>query len=220
MESAGDAMQLADKYKPRTWDDVLGQPKAVKIMRRMAENGIGGRAYFLSGKSGTGKNSIADVAAHSFAHDCQVFSSVGRELDDSTLNYWLELASGRGLAGNWAFIVDEIHGLSKRILERLLAVTDTGKIPEYVAWFFTTTWDGKAQLFETQADMGPFTGRCVEVPLTNQGLTKVFAEQAQKVARLEGLDGKPLPAYVALLTECNQSLRQAYNRIEAGAMLD
>jgi DNA polymerase-3 subunit gamma/tau len=47
---------LYEKYRPKTLDDVLGQTKAVKVIKRLIQNGAGGRCFWVSGGSGTGKN--------------------------------------------------------------------------------------------------------------------------------------------------------------------
>ena len=47
-------MQLTERYRPQTWGDVAGQDKAVARLRALAKRGLGGRAYWLSGQSGTG----------------------------------------------------------------------------------------------------------------------------------------------------------------------
>jgi hypothetical protein len=38
-------MQLYEKYRPKTIDDVLGQTKAVKVIKRLIQNGAGGAVF-------------------------------------------------------------------------------------------------------------------------------------------------------------------------------
>ena len=38
-------MQLYEKYRPNTFDDVLGQTKAVKVIKRLIQNGSGGAVF-------------------------------------------------------------------------------------------------------------------------------------------------------------------------------
>lgn len=45
-------VQLHEKHRPATFAEVVGQDKAIKRLRTVANRGIGGRAYWISGKSG------------------------------------------------------------------------------------------------------------------------------------------------------------------------
>lgn len=56
-------MQLTEQYRPKSWDDVVGQDKIVSKIQALAKRGLAGRAYWLSGQSGTGKTTIARVIA-------------------------------------------------------------------------------------------------------------------------------------------------------------
>jgi DNA polymerase III gamma/tau subunit len=40
---------LFEKYRPRQWSEVIGQDKTVRKVDRLAQRGLGGRAYWLSG---------------------------------------------------------------------------------------------------------------------------------------------------------------------------
>ena len=54
-------MQLALKHRPSSWAEVVGQDKAVEKLRALARSGrgLGGRAYWITGASGTGKGKPA-----------------------------------------------------------------------------------------------------------------------------------------------------------------
>ena len=54
-------MRLYEKYRPKTIDDVVGQPKACEQVRRMIAQGVGGRAVWISGPSGAGKTTLARI---------------------------------------------------------------------------------------------------------------------------------------------------------------
>src|SRR5262245_17092896 len=54
---------LAEQYRPRAWADVVGQDRAVNRIQGLVKRGLGGRAFWLSGQSGTGKTTIARLIA-------------------------------------------------------------------------------------------------------------------------------------------------------------
>lgn len=62
-------MQLHEQFRPTTWADVVGQDKAIKQINQLRKRGLGGRAYFISGQSGTGKTTIAKLLAAEIAND-------------------------------------------------------------------------------------------------------------------------------------------------------
>src|SRR5262249_21342165 len=139
---------LSEKQRPKSWDDVVGQDKAVRTLRQLeAKGGLTGRAYWFSGSSGTGKSSLALIAADSVADEWHTYTSTGRSLTLATVKQWHRDSEFRGWGEKpgWAFIVNEAHGLSKPVIEELLDILDPVK--SHVAWLFTTTTDGQERLF-------------------------------------------------------------------------
>src|SRR5215470_11837884 len=64
---------LTEKYRPSTWDDVVGQDKIVSRIRQLASRkALAGRAYWLSGQSGTGKTTIARLIAQEVADEFMI----------------------------------------------------------------------------------------------------------------------------------------------------
>ena len=56
-------MQLTEQYRPRTWADVVAQDEVLATIAALRKRGLGGRAYVLTGKSGTGKTTIVRLIA-------------------------------------------------------------------------------------------------------------------------------------------------------------
>ena len=215
-------MNLAEKYRPRDWPEVIGQPKACAMLRRFEERGdLAGRAYFISGKSGTGKTTLARIIASKVADSWNV-----EEMDasDLTADRIRQLQTEQGLLGmgvltGRAFIVNEAHGLRAEQVRRLLTLLEPGEIPAHVVWVFTTTSQGQAKLFDGIDDSGPLLSRCTVIELAQRELQSAFAQRALEIARAENLDGRPLSAYERLAKECNSNFRAMLQAIDAGAML-
>lgn len=216
---------LFEAVRPMTFDDVVGQEKAVKLLRRLSP---GGRAFWFAGPSGSGKTTLARILANTFAESWSI-----DEIDaqDCNMDYLRQIEvdmayKGMGEKKGKAWIVNEAHGLRGAILSRFLTLIE--RLPAHCMLAFTTTSAGQKQLFEGFDDATPLLSRCTVVPMawhefspSQVGpLTKQFAEYARKVAQREGLDGKPIERYWELALDCKHNLRMMLSKIEAGEMAD
>ncbi len=212
-------LSLYEQYRPRCWADVLGQAKVIQRVDTLRRRGLAGRAYWLSGQSGTGKTTIARLLADELADDIMVDEVDAETLTPTRLKEWERSGALKGFGdkGGRVFIINEAHGMDKEVIRQLLVTLE--RIPGHVVWIFTTTREGEKDLFGDNVDAPPLLSRCCELPLTTQGLAKPFAERARDIAQAEGLDGQPIAAYVRLLQVCRNNMRQALQRIENGEML-
>lgn len=203
---------LHEQYRPSRLSDVLGQEKAVKVLSRFGS--FGGRAFYLSGNSGTGKTTIAKIiAGQTVIGGFDVVEIVGRELTTLTLRSIMERWM---FCGGHALIVNESHGLTKPVIEKLLDVIEN--LPSHTVIIFTTSREG-ADLFEEQLDSSPFSSRCINISLASRGLAPIFARRAREIAGVEGLDGKPEADYMKLVNRHRSNMRAVLMEIESGAML-
>lgn len=148
-EKSREHTTLYRKYRPHTFDEVLGQDHIVSVLKNSAESGEPSHAYLFSGTRGVGKTSIARIFARALGtsdndiYEMDAASNTGvdnmRELS--------EAANTMPFDSKYkVYILDEVHMLSKsafnaflKTLEEpprhvifILATTETNKVPETV----------------------------------------------------------------------------------------
>lgn len=214
-------MQLFEQYRPSTWSDVKGQDKTVsRIQALVAGKRASGKAYWISGKSGTGKSTISKLLALEVADDWCI-----EELDAGSLTVaalreieqsWC--LAGMGEKGGRAYIVNESHGLRKDSIRQLLVMLE--RIPRHVVVIFTTTIDGEENLFEENLDSGPLLSRCLCFSLSQRDLAKPFAERALEIAQREKLNGNATLADMIKLCQTHRNnFRAVLSDVESGVFL-
>ncbi len=218
-------MQLYQKYRPQTWTDFVGQDKAVRTVRRILERpGFDRGAFWIeasgANNSGVGKTTLAWLIADQLADDFFVQEVDGARVTKAYVDGMAresQLCTWDGDKPYRVWIINEAHAITSGAVD--LFLTWLENLPAHCVVIFTTTRDVDAALFG-EHDSGPFASRCYQVTLTNQGLAKPFAERARAIARQEGLDGRPVSAYVRLVQDCKNNMRAVLQQIEAGAMLE
>jgi replication-associated recombination protein RarA len=214
---------LYERYRPGSWEEVIGQSKIVNQLRRIEQtSGLAGRAYWLSGKSGSGKSSLAYLIANSvagpklFQREIDAQDATPAELSDIERDCRLRPLSSMGGKGS-AIIINEAHGLRRDAVRKLLVILE--RLPQHVAFIFTTTLEGEAALFDATEDAHPLLSRCLCFKTNGRPGAEEAAKRLQAIAAAEQLDGRPLKDYVRLFNDNGGNWRACFQAIEAGEML-
>src|SRR5918998_2872457 len=154
-------VSLYRKWRPRTFDAIVGQEAVVRTLKRALETGRAAHAYLFSGPRGTGKTSTAKVLAMGL--NCAegptpepdgTCESCRAIINNSSLDVVeMDAASNRGIDEirdlrdkvNLApaqgrmkvYIIDEVHMLTTEAFNALLKMLE--EPPEHVVFVLATT---------------------------------------------------------------------------------
>jgi len=139
-ETVHTPIALYRKYRPKSFDDVLGQDHIVKVLEGAIKLQNISHAYLFAGSRGTGKTSIARIFA-------EKVGATGNDL------YEIDAASNRGIddvreiresvqtlpfeSKYKVYIIDEAHMLTKEAWNAFLKTLE--EPPSYVIFILATT---------------------------------------------------------------------------------
>ncbi|HYP31471.1 MAG TPA: DNA polymerase III subunit gamma/tau [Burkholderiaceae bacterium] len=157
---------LARKYRPRTFEQMVGQDHVVRALTHALEQGRIHHAYLFTGTRGIGKTTVSRILAKSLnctgpdgqggitAHPCGVCTACTEIDGDRFIDYIeLDAASNRSIdeirdlieraaykpsVGRYkVFMIDEAHQLTKDAFNALLKTLE--EPPEYLKFVLATT---------------------------------------------------------------------------------
>ncbi len=133
-------LALYRKYRPKSFDEVLGQDHITKVLESSIDSGKVSHAYLFVGSRGTGKTSVARIFSRALG------------ISDNDL-YEIDAASNRGIddirelrdgvrvlpfdSKYKVYIIDEVHMLSKDAWGALLKTLE--EPPAHVIFILATT---------------------------------------------------------------------------------
>lgn len=131
---------LAVLYRPRTFDEMIGQKSIIKILKRQVELHQFSNCYLFCGPSGDGKT----TAARSLCYEINKGKGEPIEIDAASNNgvdnvrAIIEDANTRALDAEYKiFIIDECHAITSQAWQAFLKCIE--EPPEYTIFIFCTT---------------------------------------------------------------------------------
>ena len=201
MKDKKEYKSLYRKWRPEKFEDVVGQEKAIRILRNSVIKDNTGHAYLFAGPRGTGKTSVARIMAKAIncedlseGEPCNSCNSCRKIESERSLDVIeIDGASNRGIgeirdlreevnympaeANYKVYIIDEVHMLTNEAFNALLKTLE--EPPERVMFIFATT--------EPQKIPETIISRCQvfefkEIPQS------LIQERIAEVAKEEGLE--------------------------------
>ncbi len=219
-------LALARKWRPGSFDKVVGQSHVVRALSNALDSGRVHHAYLFAGTRGVGKTTIARILAKALnceqgtsarpCGECTACTGIdgGRFLDlievdaasrtkvEDTRDL-LDNVQYRPTSGRYkVYLIDEVHMLSKHSLNALLKTLE--EPPPHVKFLFATTDPQKLPL--------TVLSRCLQFNLTRLPVAQIVERMAHICAD-EGVDADPA-ALVRLARGASGSMRDALSLLD------
>ncbi len=229
IEAPGDGASytvVARRYRPQTFEDVVGQDHVVQALRNAIRLNRVTHAYLFCGTRGVGKTSIARIFAKCLncvtgptetpCNVCDICRaiSVGQDVDvieiDGASNNGVEavreLRQNAGLRPSRSrfkiYYIDEVHMLSTGAFNALLKTLE--EPPEHVKFFFATTEPNKIPI--------TVLSRCQRYDFAGITPDQIAATLAE-ICQNEGVQADP-DALATIARRASGSMRDAQSLLE------
>ncbi len=222
---------LALKYRPQSFDDLIGQDVVVETITNSIKTNKVPNAYLFTGIRGVGKTTTARIVAKSLnclngienfckkelCENCEAISESRHidvlEMDAASktgvddVRDLIEFSRyGPASSKYKIFIIDEVHMLSKQAFNALLKTLE--EPPEYLKFIFATTEIKKIPV--------TVVSRCQRFDLSRIKSTELF-EFIKKIKKIE--NGKVSDDAIRLIVKISEgSVRDALSLLDRGLL--
>lgn len=156
--------ELYHKYRPKTLDDVIGQPDAVKVLRDYVKRKAIPQCLLLTGNSGVGKTTIARIIRRELGCGRTDFQEINCAQDASidlvrSLQQRCHLAPMSGPCRIW--YLDECQAMSRVSFAQQAMLKMLEDMPKHAYYILATT--------DTTKLLKAILTRCVQIRLNPLG---------------------------------------------------
>ncbi|NLW43329.1 MAG: DNA polymerase III subunit gamma/tau [Tissierellia bacterium] len=216
---------LYRKYRPKTFDEVIGQEHITQVLKNQLKTNSISHAYLFSGTRGTGKTSCAKILARAVNCEsdgdkpCNICPSCLESLEDSAIDIIeMDGASNSGVdhirnlkdrafyqptsLKYKVYIIDEIHMLTREAFNALLKILE--EPPAHLIFILATTEQERIPL--------TILSRCQKFQFRRIS-SKEIKSSLQLISDIEGitLDDK---TYNLIINNSDGSMRDAQSIME------
>lgn len=197
---------LARKYRPKNFDELIGQDALVRTLTNAIESGRIAHAFMMTGVRGVGKTTTARIIAKALNYagpdgkagpttgdtsDCPICQAITEDRHPDVIE--MDAASRTGVddireildgvryapteARYKVYVIDEVHMLSKNAFNALLKTLE--EPPEHVKFIFATTEIRKVPV-TVLSRCQRFDLRRVDVPTLSTHFTSISEKEGVK----------------------------------------
>ena len=195
-------MNLNIKYRPKEFDDVIGQENIIKSLQNDITSNNISPAYLFVGNSGIGKTTMAKIFAKKINGETIEIDAASNNSVES-IRSLIKLTETKPICKNYyVIILDECHSLSSSAWQPLLSVLEN---PGYRKFIFCTT--------EVQKVPKTIYNRCIVHNFINVSESLIVV-RLKDICDKENIKHSNMSSLILIAQLAQGSVRQAITFLE------